>query len=394
VIVLLALQAIALATLIVRLAAGAKRPPPVRPLEEGLDDTTVTVVVPTLNEAGRLEPCLRGLEAQGKPLLEVLVVDSGSTDGTTALVEAAAGRDPRFRLLRDPPLPDGWIGKVWALQHACGAARGEWILGIDADVEPVAGAVGAAVRAAREYDLDMVSFGPRFAGQSALERWLHPSLLLSIVYRLGPPVARKRPSRVTANGQCFLARCATLHRHGGYAPARASFADDVTLARHYAALGVRVGFLDGSRIIRVRAYRSAREMWTQWGRSIDLSDATRAPVQWFDIAFLGLTLGLPVPVLIWAMASDWTVAAVPALLVAMLNVVLLTIRSGMLVALAPSYERRGWPYWLSPLADPLAVVRVVYSTIRRPREWRGRRYDRPSSAAPGAASRSPPGQAL
>ena len=36
-----------------------------------------------------------------------------------------------------------------------------------------------------------------------------------------------------------------LVRHGGYAPARASFSDDVTLARHLASRGARVGFLDG-----------------------------------------------------------------------------------------------------------------------------------------------------
>jgi dolichol-phosphate mannosyltransferase len=142
-----------------------------------------------------------------------------------------------------------------------------------------------------------------------------------------------------------------------------------------------VGFLDGSRIIRVRAYRSAREMWREWGRSIDLSDATPAMAQWLDIAFLGLTLGLPVPVLTWAMTSGRTGAAAWAALL-VLNAVLLAMRFGMLVALGPSYERRGWPYWLSPLADALAVARVAYSTIRRPREWRGRRYDlRPAAVA-------------
>jgi len=33
-------------------------------------------------------------------------------------------------------------------------------------------------------------------------------------------------------------------------------------------------------------------------------------------------------------------------------------------------------YWLSPLADPAAVVRVVWGAVRPGRTWRGRTYPR------------------
>src|SRR5947209_20619011 len=108
---------------------GRRRRPPVEPLDHEIADTTVSVIVTTLNEAKRIGPCLAGLRMQRRPLLEVLVVDSRSTDGTQALVEAAAELDPRIRLLTDDPLPDGWVGKVWALEHGLHAAKGEWILG-------------------------------------------------------------------------------------------------------------------------------------------------------------------------------------------------------------------------------------------------------------------------
>ena len=94
-------QAIALAVLIVRLLPGRRRRPPVEPLTREITDTTVSVIVATLDEAERLAPCLDGLIAQGRPLAEVLVVDSRSTDGTRDLVERAAHRDPRITLLTD-----------------------------------------------------------------------------------------------------------------------------------------------------------------------------------------------------------------------------------------------------------------------------------------------------
>ncbi|NUQ13374.1 MAG: hypothetical protein HUU26_13765 [Gemmatimonadaceae bacterium] len=58
-----------------------------------------------------------------------------------------------------------------------------------------------------------------------------------------------------------------------------------------------------------------------------------------------------------------------------LNAGLFALRLLVLAALAPSYERRGLPYWLSWTTDAAAVVRLALSTARRPRSWRGRRYD-------------------
>lgn len=333
-----------------------------------MTDTTVSVIVPTLNEAGRIGPCLAGLSKQGAPLTEVIVIDSESTDGTQALVEEAARLDARIRLERDPPLPPGWIGKVWALQHGLTLARGEWILGVDADTEANEGMVSAVIAAARAHALELVSFSPRFAGQTSWERWLQPALLMTLVYRTGAPEPSPPPERLLANGQCFLVRRATLQEHGGYAPSRASFADDVFLARHYARKGVHCGFLDGSRLYRVRAYRSARDMWREWGRSIDLADTTTPTRQLLDILFLLLVQAAPLVLLVWA-----SLAPLPRLLVA-INLLLMSVRLSVTGAVAGSYERRGLPYALSWLADPAAVFRVVLSTFRRPVTWRGRAY--------------------
>lgn len=338
-------------------------------------DTTVSVIVPTLNEAQRIEPCLTGIAKQGAPLTEVIVVDSGSTDGTQALVAVVARRDSRVRLERDPPLPAGWIGKVWALQHGLSLARGEWILGLDADTEPDEGMVAAVVTAARDHDVELVSFSPRFAGQTAAERWLQPALLVSLLYRTGAPGTATSPARLLANGQCFLVRRDVLLRHGGYEPARDSFADDVRLARWYAGRGVRCGFLDGRFLYRVRSYRSAAEMWREWGRSLDLADATGRPRQLLDLALLALAQALPVPLILAA-----ALFPLPLPLI-MVNLLLLSVRIVVLFSIAPSYEQRGVAFYGSWLADPAAFFRVALSTFRRPVSWRGRSY-RDAAGAP------------
>lgn len=65
---------------------------------------SVLVVIPTLNEAANISQVLGailgGLPSQLRAT--VVVADGGSTDGTPALVEACAARDPRVRLLHNP----------------------------------------------------------------------------------------------------------------------------------------------------------------------------------------------------------------------------------------------------------------------------------------------------
>ena len=281
-------------------------------------------------------------------------------------------KDRRVRLIWDPLLPNGWIGKVWALQHGLERSRGEWVLNVDADIEPAPGMVAAAVHAAIVLDLPVVSFSPRFAGQSAAEQWMQAALLVTLVYRGGavPASGLAPPHRVMANGQCFLARRDVLLAHGGYTPAKASFSDDVTLARHLASRGVRVGFLDGSRLFLVRSYGSLGQMWREWGRSLDLKDSTTPLRLVGDVLFLVFAQAAPTVVL--ALSALGLGSAAWGLVV--VNVLLLLIRLSMLGALARSYEKRRWTYWLSPLADPLAVLRIILSALTRPRAWRGREY--------------------
>ena len=372
---LLIAQSIALVVLIGRLLPGRTRRAPVLPIQD-TGPPRVSVLLPTYNEVKRVEPCLEGLMQQGSTVREILVIDGNSGDGTEKLVWGVTAKDGRVRLLYEPPLPNAWIGKVWALQHGLEIASSDWVLNVDADIEPRAGMAAAALQAAEDLNLQAVSFSPCFAGQTAAEQWLQSALLLTLVYR-GGAVGRDGlapAGRVMANGQCFLIKRDVLVANGGYATARTSFADDVTLARHLARRGVRVGFLDGSRLFRVRSYESLGQMWREWGRSIDLKDATTPLRLTADVALLILVQAAPIIVLALYATGVWAAHGGASLFLLAANMLLLVIRAAMLGALAGSYERLRWTYWLSPLADPIAILRIALSALRRPKVWRGRRY--------------------
>jgi dolichol-phosphate mannosyltransferase len=374
-ILLILAEAVALVVVVMRLSGGRTRRPPELPAPGSGTPGQVTIVIASLNEATRIAPCLRGVSAQGAVVKEILVVDSNSTDGTRELVAAAAERDPRIRLLTDPPLPSGWVGKGWALQYGLEQATTEWVLGLDADTAPNPGLADAVVAAAEREGFDCVSFSPCFDGQSAAEQFVQPAILVTLIYRSGAAGdPRVRADRVIANGQCFLVRKAVLMAHGGYEPVRGSFAEDVALVRRLATRGVPVGFLDGSRLYAVRSYSGLPQMWREWGRSIALRDSISTVRQWGELLFLFCAQALPLPLAI-ALAAGVVPGEGAALRMLRGEVgALLAFRLLLLIAIRGSYARPGLTFWLSPLADPAAWWRIVLSTVRSATSWRTRTY--------------------
>lgn len=379
--ILLLVQLPAVMLLLSRLIKGPTRRRPLQPQSAIPDQTgAVSVVVPTLNEAERIAPCLQGLALQTEEVREIVVVDSHSTDGTRDLVKAAEQEDTRFCLLTDDPLPPDWVGRPWALHYGYthSSPESRWVLGIDADTHPQPGLVSALISAAESEDYDLVSLSPRFILKSPGEIWLQPALLMTLVYRFGPTGAPDDGAeRVMANGQCFLCRRQLLDELGGYAVSKGSFCDDVTLARHAAKAGAKVGFWDGALVLKVRMYEGLKETWQEWGRSLDLKDASSRGQIWSDVWFLLSVQALPwlsLPVLLLANTGD----SLCMQLALGLNVGLIVIRCAMQFAILSSYDlgqaQGKWLFWLSPLADPLAVLRIGLSSWQTPRSWRGRVY--------------------
>jgi dolichol-phosphate mannosyltransferase len=379
---LLGLQLPAVMVLLSRLVQGPRRRPPLQPRRATPDQVgQVTVVIPTLNEAARIGPCLAGIRRQTYELREVLVVDSRSQDGTPELVRQAQALDPRFRLITDDPLPPGWVGRPWALHtgYEQSSPKSEWILGIDADTQPQPGLVPALITAAAAEGFDLVSLSPRFILKTVGELWLQPALLMTLIYRFGPTGAQgSGAERVMANGQCFLCRRSLLEALGGYTAARQSFCDDVTLARYAAEQGARVGFWDGAALLKVRMYEGLAETWREWGRSLDLKDASSQGQVAGDLWFLTSTQALPwvaIPLLTLGLFEG---ATRPIQLALGMNLSLLAVRFALQWAILPSYDlsqaQGSWAFWLSPLADPLAVIRIWLSSLRTPTQWRGREY--------------------
>lgn len=93
----------------------------------------VTVLVPVYNALPHLRHCLDSLAAQTLESLQVVCVDDGSTDGSSALLAEYAARDPRFKVLTKEN-----TGYGDSLNQALDRARGTYVGIVESDdfVEP------------------------------------------------------------------------------------------------------------------------------------------------------------------------------------------------------------------------------------------------------------------
>jgi glycosyltransferase involved in cell wall biosynthesis len=93
-----------------------------------LDKPLVSVIIPAFNAAAYIRQALNSVLAQTYQAIEVIVVDDGSSDATSAVVEEFATKDARFQLVRQS---NAGVGA--ARNTAIRKARGKYIAPLDAD---------------------------------------------------------------------------------------------------------------------------------------------------------------------------------------------------------------------------------------------------------------------
>lgn len=131
----------------------------------------LTVAIITLNAASLLKPCLASVGFAD----EILIVDSGSTDGTAEVALATGARIEQKE----------WLGFGRQKAHAVSLARNDWVLCLDAD-ERVTDRLADSIRAAManpRYHAYRMARRNRFLG-----RWLkhgegYPDFSLRLFHR-------------------------------------------------------------------------------------------------------------------------------------------------------------------------------------------------------------------
>jgi chlorobactene glucosyltransferase len=352
------------------------RVPVVREL--ALDDL-VSIIVPARNEERSIEHCVRSLLAQSVPNLEVIVVDDRSTDRTPAILDTIAREDARLHVIRGAELPEGWVGKPWALHQGFLTSRGRWLLFTDADSEHEPHSASSAIAFAVAQDADALTISTNQVMGTLAERAILPSILGMIFFATGPFDAINdpaQPDRAIANGQYLLVERRAYEAIGGHAALAHTILEDVEFARRIKADGrYRLMLAGGEDLASVRMYHSLREIWDGFTKNVYLGPGGDLRALGAGFVFLSAISYVPPLLAIRAAATKRPWLALEAL--ACTAATMATASWAVSNTCMP--RRLGW---FQPFGTAILAAITVNSTVLflsgRGVEWRGRRYRKSS----------------
>lgn len=235
----------------------------------------VAVVVPARNEAALIGETVRALLNQEySGTLELILVDDGSEDGTADRArEAAEGGSRGLTVVAAPARPQGWTGKVWAMEQGSRHLQSRehppaFVLFTDADIVHGPGVVRSLVCLAEASCLGLASYMVRLRNDSPSEKWLVPAFVYFFRMLYPFQAVNHSTSRVAgAAGGAMLARLSALTSIGGMEAIHDALIDDCALARALKRAGFRIWLGMGRESCSTRPYGGVRDFVAMVARS-------------------------------------------------------------------------------------------------------------------------------
>ncbi len=232
-----------------------------KPVSRNVSPPLISVLIPVRNEEKNIGNLLNDLSKQDYKNYEILVCDDMSEDHTAQIVCDFMKKDSRIRVVDGSPLPLDWLGKNHACRQLALAAKGEYLLFIDADVRVKPSLITNSLAHVQRYRLDLFSIFPQQVMHTFGEKitvpvmnWALAGLLPLILTRIS-----RRPSFSAANGQFMLFRASVYHSHKFHSELRCEMVEDIKIFRLMKKKGLRTHTVLSNGDISCRMYGSWAE---------------------------------------------------------------------------------------------------------------------------------------
>ena len=273
-----------------RLRGTSGSPPP--------ETQDLTVLIPARNEARQIGRTLAAIREQA-PEVVVLMVDDRSDDGTSEAARAAGLVN--LKVIQGRPMPDGWTGKLWALDQGLAEVETPLTLLLDADIELGPGIITALLEQRRAKDLQMVSLMATLETHGFWEKLLLPAFVyfFKLLYPFHLSNSSFRWVAAGAGG-CVLIETKILREIGAFDSLKGELIDDCALAAKVKAAGHRIWTGLSHSVVSHRRYDGLGKIWemvartayTQLRYSPFLLVGCVAALSWaFWLPVLGLAVG-------------------------------------------------------------------------------------------------------
>lgn len=330
------------------------------------DLSEVTVLTPARDEAEVIGQTMASLNQQGRNL-SIVLVDDQSSDGTGEIAKKVSNQS--IKVIRGRSLPDGWAGKLWALEQGRAEVRTPLILLLDADIELKHGMLPALVQKMKSNHLDFVSIMAHLQMKFFAEKLLIPSFIyfFKLLYPFSLGNSRRHKIGVAAGG-CILLKSSVLDAIGGFAALKGALIDDCSLAQKVKNAGFSTWIGLSHSVTSHRGYKDFRGLWNMVARSAFTQLKYSTSLLLLTTLIMICMFWMPLVGLISGTAISWKVFFAAGWL-------------AMVFSYLPTlvyYKRSSLFTFLMPLIGTLYLAMTWTSALRyfagRRSEWKGRVY--------------------
>lgn len=256
---------------------------------------SVVAVIPARNEADMIPQGLGSLLAQDyRGLFHIVLVDDQSEDATAEAARQAARRArrrDRLTVIEGEPLPDGWTGKLWAMNQGIAEASRmpsppRYLLLTDADIAYDPDALTRLVARAIDKGTVLTSLMVKLRCESLAEKLLVPAFVFffAMLYPFRW-VNRQGHRMAAAAGGVMLVDRKALEAAGGIESIRGALIDDCALGARMKSQGpIWLGLT--RKVLSLRPYPAVGDIRRMVARS------AYAQLRYSPLLLAGTVLGM------------------------------------------------------------------------------------------------------
>ncbi|ADU32224.1 glycosyltransferase [Evansella cellulosilytica] len=329
----------------------------------------ISVLIPMRNEERNVAKVINNLKALTYQNFEVIILDDHSEDDTKQLLQQAIGSDNRFKVIDGKPLPQRWVGKVFACHQLALEANGDYFLFLDADVSIHENTLERTLRAFH-LGTGLITGFPKYPVKNFFSHLLVPMQHFIVHFHLPIFIANntKRPAFTAAHGAFMMFKRDAYEAIKGHYSVKNSLVEDIHIAREVKKTGYYVRLMNISDSVSCFMYESNKEVWAGFSKNIFPGLGKSKALALLLSTFYFAIFLLPFLIFIGGLfSSSPFLSSIPFLLV---------LAQKCIVDIFT--KQASWNFLLFPLSVIATILVLFYSMFlqfsKRGFSWKGRTY--------------------
>lgn len=222
---------------------------------------SVSIIIPARNEEEKIKPALVSIIELDYPAKEIIVIDDRSTDKTGEIIEDLKRQFPEITVYHLAGIPEGWLGKNFALQFGADNSKGELLLFTDADVVMEPSSLKKAVSYMLREKLNHLTITPHVIMPGIFMNMFVAAFSIYLSFFTRPWRVKKKNSKFSIGIGAFnLIERNSYQKINGHTYIKNRPDDDIKLGQIIKKNGLKQDVLFGKDYLKIEWYSSVKSI--------------------------------------------------------------------------------------------------------------------------------------